>query len=62
MGSDGGKKLFELKGREYFVELGKLGAAAFYRLYDWKPTPNGGWCIVRKLDNKIIKVLNERPF
>jgi hypothetical protein len=62
MGSEGGKKLLELKGRAYFVELGKKGAKEFYRLYSWKAVPLGGWALVRKLDNKIIKVLNVRPF
>lgn len=63
MGSEGGKKLLEIHGREHFVELGKKGAAEFYRLYKWCPVPGGsGWCIVRKLDNKIIKVLNAKPF
>ncbi len=65
MGSEGGRKLLELHGREYFVELGKKGAAEFNRLYRWAPVPlqAGAWCIVRRLDNKIVKVLNNgKPF
>lgn len=62
MGSEGGKKLLELHGRDYFVELGKKGAEAFYRLYRWAPVPLGKWAIIRKLDNKIIKVINDKPF
>lgn len=62
MGSAGGKKILELRGREYFVELGKKGAKAFYRKYKWATVPVVRYAIVRKSDNVIIKIIGEMPF
>jgi len=61
MGSAGGRKLFELKGRDYFVELGKRGAARFYELYHWQPYSTSQFALVSKKTGQIVAFSDGRP-
>lgn len=49
-------------GRNYMRELGRKGAAEFWRKYSLKPYGQYQWAIVRREDNVIIGFMQDwRP-
>lgn len=52
----GGKKTLEVYGKEYYSELGRRGAAAFWEKYYLVPVNLTQFAIVRKIDNRVVSI------
>ena len=61
-GRRGGQATAARHGREHMQQIGRRGAATFWRRYAMKPAGVSGWAIIRRADGQVINFIGGRPF